>query len=290
MSAAKADILTLKQKLVAIETTRSSEMQNVKSVLSLKSNLSSLSSTAKKAVVDIKMAVERNESDRSHGVVSLKSELRVVKQNVKDLQDSVESLSCSSSPGSHSVASKRPGNSDRKAKAKAATPSTGNRGMTAGASSSTESTNASSSRTDKLMNNTNNGEVIRPLELNDVDVAHDASQFGSQFDLQNEGYTDNQAQQHDSHSNEPYREETPTQTSVTKPSLNVSPVFITTDPLTAEPLGLNVLSSASMTSNRGISDTQAELYIHITRTTATRPFVPTENVMSTGSYPAYNAQ
>ena len=43
MSAAKADILTLKQKLVAIETTRSSEMQNVKStVLSLKLDLSSL--------------------------------------------------------------------------------------------------------------------------------------------------------------------------------------------------------------------------------------------------------
>ena len=132
MSAAKAEILTLKQKLVGIETLRSSEIQNVKSnVLSLKSDLTSLSSTVTKAVVDIKMAVERLESDRSHGVVSLKSELQVVKQNVKDLQGSVESLSYSSSSDSHSAAFKRPDNSGRKAKAKAATPSTGESGVTA---------------------------------------------------------------------------------------------------------------------------------------------------------------
>ena len=93
MSAAKAEILTLKQRMVGIETTRSSELQTVKAtVLFLKSDLNVLSNTVQNAVVDIKLAIERLESDRSLGVVSLKSELRVVKQTVKDLQDSMDSV------------------------------------------------------------------------------------------------------------------------------------------------------------------------------------------------------
>ena len=134
MSAAKADILTLKQRMVGIETTRSSELQTVKAtVLSLKSDLNVLSNTVQNAVVDIKLAIERLESDRSLGVVSLKSELRVVKQTVKDLQDSMDSLGSLSSPGSHSTASKKPGNSSGKAKAKASTPCNGVWGVPAAA-------------------------------------------------------------------------------------------------------------------------------------------------------------
>lgn len=99
MSTVKAEILTLKQKIVAVESTRSSEMQTLKStVLTLKSDLTMLSSTVTKAVTDIKLTVERLESAKSLGVANLKNELRLVKQTVNDLQDTVELLGSSSSP------------------------------------------------------------------------------------------------------------------------------------------------------------------------------------------------
>ena len=126
MTTIRAELLTMKQKMVGIESSRSSELQTVKAtVLSLKSDLTCLATTVEKAVVDIKLAVERLESDSSLGVVSLKSELRVVKQTVNDLQDSVESLSSLSSPGSRSSASKKQSSSSRKPKTKSSTLSAG---------------------------------------------------------------------------------------------------------------------------------------------------------------------
>lgn len=99
MSTVKAEILTLKQKIVAVESTRSSELQTLKStVLTLKSDLTMLSSTVTKAVTEIKLTVERLESAKSLGVANLKNELRLVKQTVNDLQDTVELLGSSSSP------------------------------------------------------------------------------------------------------------------------------------------------------------------------------------------------
>lgn len=99
MSTVKAEILTLKQNIVAVESTRSSEMQTLKSsVLTLKSDLTMLSSTVTKAVTDIKLTVERLESAKSLGVANLKNELRLVKQTVNDLLDTVELLGSSSSP------------------------------------------------------------------------------------------------------------------------------------------------------------------------------------------------
>lgn len=93
MNSLKADILTLKQKHVAVETTRSNEIQTLKTtVISLKSDLSRLSNTVTKAVTDIKLCAERIESEKSLGVVSLRNEFRVIKNNVNCIQDAVDKL------------------------------------------------------------------------------------------------------------------------------------------------------------------------------------------------------
>ena len=258
MSAAKAEILTLKQRMVGIETTRSSELQTVKAtVLSLKSDLNVLSNTVQNAVVDIKLAIERLESDRSLGVVSLKSELRVVKQTVKDLQDSMDSLGSLSSPGSHSTASKKPGNSSGKAKAKASTPGTGVWGVPAGASTSTESANAPSSKTVSTDGN----------DAHDVDIANDASQIGSHTEIQRNMNINNDQNSFSLQNNELDLDETAPQPDLARASLTVSPSFITSDLLTAEPLGVNSITSALSASSRP----QSELYSHITANEGSRP-------------------
>lgn len=60
MNTVKADVLNLKQKTVAVETARLSEIKTLKStVLTLKSDITLLSSTVSKAVTDIRCTVER---------------------------------------------------------------------------------------------------------------------------------------------------------------------------------------------------------------------------------------
>ena len=93
MNNMKADVLGLKQQYVASEATRSSQLQTLKStVFSLKADLSSLTSTVTKAVTDISLAAQRIESEKSLGVHSVKTELRLLKASVRDLQDTLDNM------------------------------------------------------------------------------------------------------------------------------------------------------------------------------------------------------
>ena len=95
----KADVLNIKQTQLASETTRSSQVQALKStVLSLKSDLTLLPSTVSKAVTDIRSAAERTESEKSLGVANLKNDLKILKYNVRDIQDVFDRMSNGSSP------------------------------------------------------------------------------------------------------------------------------------------------------------------------------------------------
>ena len=87
MNNVKADVLNIKQTQLASETARSSQVHALKStVLSLKSDLTLLSSTVSKAVTDIRLAAERIECEKSLGVANLKNELKILKYNVRDRQ------------------------------------------------------------------------------------------------------------------------------------------------------------------------------------------------------------
>lgn len=110
MNSLKADILTLKQKHVAVETTRSNEIQTLKTtVMSLKSDLSRLSNTVTKAVTDIKLCAERIESEKSLGVVSLRNEFRVIKNNVNCIQDAVDKLHSEKPPSKVPLSQRKAG-------------------------------------------------------------------------------------------------------------------------------------------------------------------------------------
>ena len=110
MNSLKADILTLKQKHVAVETTRSNEIQTLKTtVMSLKSDLSRLSNTVTKAIMDIKLCAERIESEKSLGVVSLRNEFRVMKNNVNCIQDAVDKLHNENSPSKITLSQRKAG-------------------------------------------------------------------------------------------------------------------------------------------------------------------------------------
>lgn len=110
MNSLKADILTLKQKHVAVETTRSNEIQTLKTtVMSLKSDLSRLSNTVTKAVTDIKLCAERIESEKSLGVVSLRNEFRVIKNNVNCIQDAVDKLHNEKPPNKLTLSQRKAG-------------------------------------------------------------------------------------------------------------------------------------------------------------------------------------
>ena len=107
MNNLKASLLNVQQTQLATETTRSSQIQNLKStVLGLKNDITLLSATVSKAVTDIRLACERIESEKSLGVVSLKTELRLVKDNVHDIQDVLENMSRVSPPDRLSAALK----------------------------------------------------------------------------------------------------------------------------------------------------------------------------------------
>ncbi|MCG8048789.1 MAG: hypothetical protein N0E48_24800 [Candidatus Thiodiazotropha endolucinida] len=86
----KAEVLHMKQSQVALETTRTKELQTMKStILGLKSDLSSISSTVNSAVVNITLCAERIESEKSLGVTHVKNEVKLLKDSVKMLQDSI---------------------------------------------------------------------------------------------------------------------------------------------------------------------------------------------------------
>ena len=80
-------MLSLKQSYAAVESARSSEIQSLKStVLSLKVDLST---TVSNAVTNIGFAAQRIESDKSLGVANLRTEIRLLKDAVRDIQDSL---------------------------------------------------------------------------------------------------------------------------------------------------------------------------------------------------------
>ncbi|MCG7879660.1 MAG: hypothetical protein N0C90_25530 [Candidatus Thiodiazotropha endolucinida] len=96
----KADVLGLKQQYVASEATRSSQIQTLKStVLGLKADLSTLTSTVTKAVTDIVLAAQRIESEKSLGVYNLRTEVRLLKDSVRDIHDTLENMTYGPSAG-----------------------------------------------------------------------------------------------------------------------------------------------------------------------------------------------
>ena len=98
----KAEFLNLKQKQIAIEHARSEQITQLKSTISsLKTDLTVLSSTVVRAVTDIRLCAERIESEKSNGVARLKSDLRVLKENVNCMQDVVDNLQYDVTPHVH---------------------------------------------------------------------------------------------------------------------------------------------------------------------------------------------
>ena len=81
LSNMKAYVLGLKQQYIASEDTRSSQIQTLKStVLGLKADLSTFTSTVTKAVTDTVLAAQRIESEKSLGVYNLRTEVRLLKR------------------------------------------------------------------------------------------------------------------------------------------------------------------------------------------------------------------
>ena len=96
----KAEFLNLKQ--IAIEHARSEQITQLKStVSSLKTDLTVLSSTVVRAVTDILLCAEQIESEKSNGIARLKSDLRVLKENVNCMQDVVDNLQYDVTPHMH---------------------------------------------------------------------------------------------------------------------------------------------------------------------------------------------
>ncbi|MEW8562289.1 MAG: hypothetical protein AB2541_09295 [Candidatus Thiodiazotropha sp.] len=109
----KADVLNLKQKQLAIESTRSKELMTLKStVLGIKSDLTIVSTAVTKAVTDIELCAQRIESEKSLGVVNLKNEIRIIRDNMKSMQDVIDQLPNGSSSGG--LSAQRRGKSGRK--------------------------------------------------------------------------------------------------------------------------------------------------------------------------------
>ena len=115
LNSMKADMLGLKQQYVASEATRSSQIQNLKStVFGLKADLSALTSTVTKAVTDITFAAQRIESEKSLGVHSLKTEVRLMKDSVRDIQDTLNNMT--HGPLRRNIAATKSSKSSKKSK------------------------------------------------------------------------------------------------------------------------------------------------------------------------------
>ena len=87
----KADVLSLKQSYAAVESVRSSELiQSLKStVLSLKVDLSKLSTAVSYTVTNISFAARRIESGKKLRVANPRTEIRSQKDSVRDKQNSL---------------------------------------------------------------------------------------------------------------------------------------------------------------------------------------------------------
>ena len=111
----KADMLKMKQSHLAVKTNRSKQIDTLKStVLGLKVNISTLSQVVSRAVTDIKLCAERIECEKSLGVTHLKSEIRLVKENLASIQDTVYNLQTKVASGKAAVS--HSGRANRKGK------------------------------------------------------------------------------------------------------------------------------------------------------------------------------
>ena len=96
----KADMLHMKQTQTAVEVTRSKEINTIKSsILGLKSELTDLKAYVQTGLNKILLCSERIESEKCTGVTQLKNELKLVKDKIRDMHDSIEILQIPVSSG-----------------------------------------------------------------------------------------------------------------------------------------------------------------------------------------------
>ena len=96
----KADMLHMKQTQTAVEVTRSKEINTIKSsILGLKSELTDLKAYVQTGLNKILLCSERIESEKCTGVTQLKNELKLVKDKIRDMHDSIELLQIPVSSG-----------------------------------------------------------------------------------------------------------------------------------------------------------------------------------------------
>ena len=90
----------MKQTQTAVEVTRSKEINTIKSsILVLKSELTDLKAYVQIGLNKILLCSERIESEKCSGVTQLKNELKLVKDKIRDMHDSIEILQIPVSSG-----------------------------------------------------------------------------------------------------------------------------------------------------------------------------------------------
>ena len=76
----KSEVLYLKQTQVGTEQVRTHQMRTLKSsIAALKTDMNLLANSVSKYLTDIKLGIERIESNRCIGIMQMKSELSVLK-------------------------------------------------------------------------------------------------------------------------------------------------------------------------------------------------------------------
>ena len=89
----KAEVLHLKQTQTALETARSKEIQSMKTtILGLKSDITTFTNLTQTSLNKIALSTERIESEKCLGITQLKNELKVMRINIRDMKDSIDTL------------------------------------------------------------------------------------------------------------------------------------------------------------------------------------------------------
>ena len=89
----KAEVLHLKQTQTALETARSKEIQSMKTtILGLKSDITTFTNLTRTSLNKIALSTERIESEKCLGITQLKNELKVMRINIRDMKDSIDTL------------------------------------------------------------------------------------------------------------------------------------------------------------------------------------------------------
>lgn len=89
-----ADMVSVKQKCHGNEQIRLEQIKTItKSVTELKQNIRSIASVLSTGLENINLCIQRIESDKCSGVSSAKADIKLLRQNMTDMDDKVESLS-----------------------------------------------------------------------------------------------------------------------------------------------------------------------------------------------------